>query len=482
VNSLAAKLSLAFITVVVLGVACVSLLVRIETTQGFESYLQAQGSNYLVRAADSLSELYQRSGGWQEAQPLVTGLLRSLGDRLVLADATGRIVADSAGQLNGQSAEGLDALNQAPIVVGSGRVGTLYLLSFSSPGAPAGRGPAMARGQGAMAATNRNGAAQPAASTLESGYLASVDRAILTAALLSGLLAIAVGLVVARRITRPLSELAGAAQELASGKLDHRVKVASGDELGRVAASFNGMAERLQRNEEARRHMAADIAHELRTPLAVVQGTVDGMLDGVIEPDQESLASIKEEINLLTKLVADLRTLSLAEAGRLKLDLAEVDLLEFTRRTVARVEPLARQKGVSCRVEGETPGLMVKIDAERMQQVVGNLLDNALRYTPEGGSITVTVGQGQGGTAVLSVADTGRGIPAEDLPHVFDRFYRADPSRSRKSGGSGLGLAIVKQLVEAHDGRVRVESMSDVGTRFTIELPLVLTAPTPHAT
>ncbi len=481
-NSLATKLSLAFITVVVLGVASVSLLVRMETARGFESYLEARGSNYVARVAGSLSELYQQSGGWQEAQPLLASLVRDPSDRLVLADASGRIVADTSGQLTGQSDRGLDAVNQTPIVAGSNRVGTLYLLSFSGPGAPAGRGPgigpAMGRGQGPMAAGGQGSTApQPAMSALESSYLASVDRAILTTAILAGLLAIAVGLVVARRITRPLAELAGATQEVASGKLERRVTVASNDELGRVAASFNSMAESLQRNEQARRHMAADIAHELRTPLTVVQGTVDGMLDGVIEPDRENLASIKEEVNLLTKLVADLRTLSLAEAGQLKLELAEADLLEFAHRAVARVEPLARQKGVSCRVEGEAPCPLVRIDGERMQQVVGNLLDNALRYTPEGGSIGVSVGMDGKALAILSVADTGKGITAEDLPYVFDRFYRADQSRSRKSGGSGLGLAIVKQLVEAHGGQVRVESRSGEGTRFVVELPAAPRSP-----
>ena len=470
VNSLAAKLSLAFITVVVLGVVAVSALVRIETGRGFESYLQAQGSNYLARVADSLGELYRQSGGWQGAGALLQAQLRGASDRLVLADSAGRIVADSDGQLVGRSAEGLDAINQTPILVGPDRVGTLFLLSFSGPGGPAGRGmgPPSGKGQGATASRTT---VQPLATSPEAGYLASVDRAILTSALLSGMLAIAVGLVVARRITSPLSELAGAAQELAAGKLDRRVAVRSADELGRVAASFNSMAERLQRNELAKRHMAADIAHELRTPLAVVQGTVDGMLDGIIEPDRENLTSIKEEINLLTRLVTDLRTLSLAEAGQLRLDLEPTDLGMLVRRSVARIEPQCRQKGVDCRIEGASAGLVAAIDPERMQQVMGNLLENALRYTPTGGRIAVSVYADKAGTATISVADSGQGIADEDLPYVFDRFYRADQSRSRKSGGSGLGLAIVKQLVEAHGGTVQVESSPGQGARFTISLP-----------
>lgn len=310
------------------------------------------------------------------------------------------------------------------------------------------------------------------AASLEATYLGSVDRAIATTALLSALLAIAVGLVVSRRITRPLAELADASREVASGRLDRRLKVASKDELGQVASSFNTMAEKLQRNEEARRHMVADIAHDLRTPLTVIQGTVDGMLDGVIDTDRDSLESIKEEVGILGKLVADLRTLSLAEAGQLRLERSRVDLLELARRSVRKIEPAAGERGISCRVEDEGPGPMVEADSDRMGQVLGNLLDNALRHTREDGTITVSVSAAEPGWARLSVADTGAGISEEDLPHIFDRFFRADQSRTRKSGGSGLGLAIVKQLVEAHGGRVWAESRLGEGTRFSVELPL----------
>ena len=479
-NSLATKLSIAFILVVLLGVASVSILVRIGTARDFETYLEARGGTYLARAAESLVQLYQQSGDWQDAQPMLSGLLRGPADRLVLADSAGRIVADTGGQLIGSSANNLDAVNQAPILVGGAKVGTLYLLSFTpgpstSAGRGQGQGPPQGRGAGATTETNSSsnsgGSPQLPQTSLESAYLASVDRAILAAAALSALLAIATGIFVSRRITRPLAELAAASQEVASGRLNRRLDVSSNDELGRVSSTFNTMAESLQRNEEARQHMVADIAHDLRTPLAVIQGTVDGMLDGVIALDRDSLESINEEVRLLTKLVADLRTLSLAEAGQLKLDKTRVALLGFAGRAVSKIEPLARQKGILCRVEGQTPGPTVEIDVDRMGQVIGNLLDNALRYTPKGGTITVSVGKGEPGKAVLSVADTGLGISAEDLAHIFDRFYRADRSRARKSGGSGLGLTIVKQLVVAHGGSVRAESQPGGGSRFSVELP-----------
>lgn len=489
-NSLAAKLSFAFIAVVVLGVASVSLLVRRETTLGFENYLQAGGAVYLARVADAMADLYRTEGGWGDAQLLLQDLARGPSDRLVLTDGSGRVVGDTAGQLSlGQEVGKLDVVNRAPVVVNGQTVGVLYLASFT-PGPGAGLVQGQGRGKGPVtgAGAARAGAAGPpavrqAGPNLEASFLASVDRAILLAALLSGAAAIAVGLFIARRISSPLGDMSKAAAEVAAGKLTHRVKVTSGDEIGRVAAAFNTMAESLEWNEQARRRMVADIAHDLRTPLTVIEGTVDGMLDGVFEPDRSNLESIKEEVALLTRLVADLRTLSLADAGQLKLEKQPVDPVDLARRAAARVEPVAQRRGITCRVEESGPVPEVEADPERMGQVLGNLLDNALRHTPEGGTVTLSVFPCDGGPpcpsggafpasgVVLAVSDTGEGVSPESLPHIFDRFYRADESRSRKGGGSGLGLAIVKQLVEAHGGRVWAESEVGKGSRFSVALP-----------
>ena len=312
INSLATKLSLAFVLVVVLGVASVSLLVRRETTQGFHSYLESGGRVYGSRVVEILSDLYRREESLQSAQTLLQGQLRGPYDRLVVSDASGKVVADSAGLLLGREVDGLEGASRFPITTDGEHVGYLYLITSGFAGAAGIGGPG--RGMGPMAGMmgkDRDvmpGMHNQQIVTLESAYLASVDRAILAAAVGSALAAIALGLLIARQITRPLAELSKAAREVAAGRLAHRVNESPSGELGQVAAAFNTMAESLERNEQARRRMMADIAHELRTPLTVIEGTVDGMLDGVFQPDRDNLESVKEEVALLTKLVADLRS------------------------------------------------------------------------------------------------------------------------------------------------------------------------------
>lgn len=312
----------------------------------------------------------------------------------------------------------------------------------------------------------------------EQDFLGSVSAALWLAAGAGVLVALGLSLYLARQTVAPLHRLTLAAQAIAGGDRAQRVAVASRDEVGQLAAAFNTMAEALARDEELRRHMAADIAHELRTPLTVLQGQVEAMLDGVMAPTKENLAVLQEEVLLLSRLVTDLRTLSLAEAGQLELRPAPTDLAELARKALSALELQAAAKGVRLALNF-SPGLPPALaDPDRVAQVLGNLLSNALRHSPAGGEIRVE-GQalleapGQAGSLAVSVKDTGPGISPEALPHLFERFYRADPSRSRASGGSGLGLAIVKQLVEAQGGQVAVESPDSrgQGATFTFTLP-----------
>jgi signal transduction histidine kinase len=241
------------------------------------------------------------------------------------------------------------------------------------------------------------------------------------------------------------------------------------------------MAESLSRNEQTRRNMVADIAHELRTPLTVIQGNLEAILDGVIPPTRETVASIHEESMVLARLIADLRELSLAEAGQLELRRSPTDLADLVRKVVARNQLEASEKGIALSIDAEGEFPTVAIDEQRISQVVNNLLSNALRHTGRGGKVMVSANTNgnplgdQSGREIaavtVTVTDTGSGIPVEDLPFVFDRFYRPDKSRSRSSGGSGIGLAIVKQLVEAHGGKTWVESAPGEGSRFYFTIP-----------
>ncbi|MEE6259057.1 sensor histidine kinase [Plantactinospora sonchi] len=272
------------------------------------------------------------------------------------------------------------------------------------------------------------------------------------------------------RVLRPIGTLTAASQRLGRGDLTSRVPVEGNDELASLARAFNRMADSLQRGEERQRRLVADVAHELRTPLANLRGYLEALSDGVIDPDPELFASLHEEAVLQQRIVDDLQDLALAEAGSLAYHRTVVDLAELleTCRTAHRAG--ADAAGVSLTVSaGPLPP--VYADPDRMRQVLGNLVTNALRATGRGGTITLTA-EHDGDSAVLRVADTGSGIAPEALPYVFDRFWRADSARGRKTGGSGLGLAIVRQIITDHGGVIRVASEPGVGTTFTITLPV----------
>jgi len=249
---------------------------------------------------------------------------------------------------------------------------------------------------------------------------------------------------------------------------DHPARLGS-DELSELGTAFNLMADHLQQSEQVRRDMTADIAHELRTPLAVMRGNLEAMQDGVYPLDVEHLTPVLNQVSLLTRLVEDLRTLALAEAGQLPLNKRLTDLAALLRDTLTSFESQATVEQVALRSEIAANVPPVEIDPDRMQQTIGILISNALRYTPPWGLITVAE-QSDRASVMIEVTDTGSGIAPEDLPNVFERFYRADKSRSRESGGSGLGLAIAKSIVEAHGGSIAARSEMGQGTTIRIVL------------
>lgn len=293
--------------------------------------------------------------------------------------------------------------------------------------------------------------------------------------LLLPLLALGLAFYSFRSVANPLADVMAAADRVAEGDLGVRVAVpARGPrEFARLADTFNRMAEELQRADQQRRNLTADVAHELRTPLQIIQGNLEGVLDGVYEPTPDHLRATLEETRLLTRLVDDLRTLSLAESGQLPLEIEAVDVAELLEDVRTSFSGQVEAAGIALRVEtaGSPAALTIQGDVGRLDQVLGNLVTNALRHTPAGGAIVLSAAPLPQGVQLV-IRDTGEGIPPEDLPYVFDRFWRGDRARSRTGGaGSGLGLAIARQLVHAHGGHIRVESAPGQGTVFTLELP-----------
>jgi signal transduction histidine kinase len=458
-RSLALKLILAFLAVSLTGTILVALFAGQATASEFGHFMFAQNQAAIVA---QLADYYRTHGGWTGVEdalrsggPMGAGGPRGMGQggSVALADATGHVVVSGTGHRIGEQLSEAELAQGVPVEVEGQRVGTLI------------------EGRGASGALN------PA----EVEFLDRVNRALVIAMLGATAVGLMLGALLARRLTRPLRELTSATRAVATGHLEQRVSVRSRDELGELAASFNQMSADLARARDQRRQMTADIAHDLRTPLSVILGHAEALRDGVMLPTPETLSLVHDEAVRLNRLVEDLRTLSLAEAGELKLVKRLVSPRALVERAAAAYGPRALQQSVSLRTDLAPDLPDIEVDPDRMAQVLGNLLDNALRHTPGGGVISIqsSVASRRSPESkqiadqwlLIAVKDTGPGIAPEDLPRVFDRFYRADKARQRDTGGSGLGLSIVRSIVESHGGRIWVESTPGHGAMFVIELP-----------
>lgn len=303
----------------------------------------------------------------------------------------------------------------------------------------------------------------------EQTFLAHVDRGVYTAALIAVLIGVVVAILLAAYLARPLRRLEDAAEVFASGDLSHRVQVSGSHEVAALSEAFNTMADSLEQAEALRRRLVADVAHELRNPLAAARAQAEGIVDGIIEPDTRRFESLLEDLEHLSVLIDDLQELAIADAGALLYEMIDVDVAALVAGEADRSSGLI-SPNVELVVDAGTRPVLVEGDERRLAQVIRNLLTNAARHT-QTGAVTVAV-ETDGDEAVVSVSDTGEGISPDDLEHIFERFYRADTARAAATGGSGLGLAISRAIVEDHHGRMFANSTPGEGTTIGFRLPL----------
>ncbi len=481
-SSLWTRLMGVFLGVIVVGVIVMVVSVRLSTTAQLRSRVLSDDVAQANALAPLLAGYYLQNGGWngvetylasapQSQNPQatqtdpnmmgpggmmgpemmknwsdwlgVTRITGPLANRVVVLAASGKVIADTGHAILGEQHPAQHASNGAHVVVNGETVGVILVGSMI----------------------------EPVLNPADEDFLRSVNLSILITSVAVGVLALVLGSLLFRQITSPLRALSQSARAIAEGDLGQRVAVRSDDEIGQVARSFNRMAESLAEADVQRRNMIADIAHELRTPLTVVQGNLEALMDGVYDLTLENVAAIHKQTVVLTRLVADLRDLALAEAGQLRLERKAFSLTDVIAQVSEGLEVQARDREVTLKFEVAAGLPKVQADEQRITQVLFNLMSNALRHTPAGGTITTSAEQREG-RVLVSVRDTGTGIPPEDLPHVFERFYRADRSRARSTGGSGLGLTIAKQIVEAHGGQIWAQSWLGAGSTFAFSLPL----------
>jgi len=440
-DTLGLRLALAFLAVALAAVALLAGLAAAFASADVSSLASQQRTDLAGAISVAAGAAWDRNNSWASADlsPVLDLAARS-GVDVQIRDAAGRTVAST------DSATGTGPVSSAHIVVRDQRLGVAQV-RFT--------------GSGLGAADN----------LLRTALL----RAIAGAAGLAALLALLTGLAVARRITRPIARLIAMTRSMAGGDRASRAgDVRAPGELRDLAAAFDQMADTLDREDQIRRDLVAGVAHELRTPIAVLQAGHEALLDGVTEPTTGELSSLRDEVLRLARMVDDLQTLAAADAASLHLQRRRSDLADIA---ASAADSLARRfEAADVALHRQLSGVPVLGDPRWLYQVVTNLLSNALKFTPAGGSVTIVTRQ-EGANATLEVADTGIGIPADELPHIFDRFWRGQGAA--QTSGSGIGLAIAAELARAHGGELTASSQPGQGTRLTLTLPSLTGEPQP---
>lgn len=431
-----------------MAVTAATIFSAAAISTAFTRYIQQNLSIRMEEFATNVANHY-KSYGWHNLDRLVAannwrgrgqqafGQRKLMSERIIIADKRGLVVFDSYGQEVGK--EVADQVSRGlPVIVDGDHVGTIIVNQVLG--------------------------------NLERDFIQSIRKANWYAGILAIIMAVIASMLVSKKFSTPLTLLAYAARRIAAKDLSHRIQITSNDEFGQVAQSFNAMAEILERNESMRKQLIADIAHELRTPLALLRGNLESLQEGVIKPTSAVFMSLHDESLRMSRLVTDLQSLSLADAGELIVVKNKENLNDILSGIVNGLQHEAVVHGVSLQIFLPDVNIIVSVDRQRIEQVCYNLLGNALRYTPAGGTIRVRLSQTVD-NAIIEIADTGKGINADELPYIFNRFYRVDKSRNRESGGAGLGLAIAKSFVEAHGGKIWVESKPQRGSKFSFTLP-----------
>jgi signal transduction histidine kinase len=444
-NSLLFRLLLGFTAVIVITVGAVFFFLSQSTAMEFQRFQAGVEQRRADNLRLVLTNYRYQSGGWEGVQPYIVQLGEIYEWHIIVTDVDGTVVADSEsgtlGEHHAPAGEGL------PIEGWHGEPG-YGMLYFE---------PHYQRGAEAM---------------LLGAMVARVGGLLLWSLLVAAALAVAIAFLISRRILAPVDALTTAVGQFGAGDLSRRVAVPEREgEIARLSHAFNKMADDLQRSLQTQRNMIADTAHELRTPLSNIRGYVEAIRDGVMEPDEETVATLDHETAVLSHLVDDLQDLSMLEAGQINLELQPEDPAGLVNHAASAVRASAGAEGVNLSVLLPERLPLVNADHHRMGQVLRNLLDNALSHSATGDTVTIAAERNDD-VVEFSVTDTGEGIPPTDLPYVFERFYRTDKSRTRATGGHGLGLTISRGIVEAHGGRIWVQSEEGMGSRFTFSIPV----------
>ena len=441
--SLSWRLGIAFLVVAMVAVGVAAVLVNRTAVGGFQriaAEARTQTEEDLVR---ELGERYLATGEWD-----LSGFQATGSGMVSVVDPTGRLVAGTPGMGAGR----LGNERSLPIVVDGVGLGEVRLFGMG-PGAGAGAGPMHL----------------PA---LADDLHGQVNVALIAGLAAGAAIALVLGFAFARQLTAPIRSLRDAVTAVAAGDLRRRSGINRPDEIGQLALAFDDMTGTLAAQDESRRQLFADIAHELKTPLTVLRASLQALAEGVYEPSDERLRGLIGRVDGLDRLIDELRLLSLADAGGLELRIETIDTNSAATAVATRFEAVARERGIELRTVLDERPAGIAADAHRLGQALDNLLRNALEHTPAGGIVSVGVAAPPAADCIdLFVEDNGAGVPAVDLPHVFERFHRGGDPGARPSAGTGLGLAIVRRIARAHGGDVYVRNLPDAGARFGLQIP-----------